>query len=378
MINKLIDFSLDNRFLVIVLWLLIVALGIHALTELPIDAVPDVTNVQVQVLTNSPGLAPEEVERFISFPVETAMSGLPKIEEIRSVSKFGLSVVTVVFEEGTDIYWARQLVGERLGAAREQIPEGYGEPEMGPISTGLGEIYQFEVRGEPMCADGAPAASLGAGVPPDEKCYTPMELRTILDWFVNYQLRSVPGIVEVNSFGGELKTYQVTLDPERLVSFGLAVGDVFAAIEANNRSVGGGYIARGGEQYLVRGEGLIETLEDLESVVLAHDERGTPVYVRDVGRAELAPMIRQGAVTRDGRGEAVVGIVMMLIGENSRVVVDQVKEKIAQVEKTLPPGVTIDPFYDRTDLVGRTIRTVAKNLTEGGLLVIVILLLVAR
>ena len=366
MINKLVDFSLDNRFLVIVLWLVVAALGVNALLNLPIDAVPDVTNVQVQILTNSPGLAPEEVEQFISFPVETAMSGLPRTEEIRSVSKFGLSVVTVAFEEGSDIYWARQLVGERLTVAREEIPKGYGEPEMGPISTGLGEIYQFEVRGEPMC---------GAEEPDTEGCYTPMELRTILDWHINVQLRSVPGIVEVNSFGGELKTYQVTLEPDRLVSYGLSVGDVFAAVEANNRNVGGGYIARGGEQYLIRGEGLVESLEDLESVVLAHDERGTPVYVRDVGRAELAPMIRQGAVTRDGRGEAVVGIVMMLIGENSRVVVDQVKDKIAQVEKTLPPGVSIDPFYDRTELIRRTIKTVAKNLTEGGLLVIVVLLL---
>ena len=366
MINKLVDFSLDNRFLVIVLWLVVAALGVNALLKLPIDAVPDVTNVQVQILTNSPGLAPEEVEQFISFPVETAMSGLPKTEEIRSVSKFGLSVVTVVFEEGSDIYWARQLVGERLIAAREQIPEGYGEPEMGPISTGLGEIYQFEVRAETTC---------DAGEPDTESCYTPMELRTILDWYINVQLRSVPGIVEVNSFGGELKTYQVTLDPDRLVSYGLSVGDVFTAVEANNRNVGGGYIARGGEQYLIRGEGLVESLEDLESVVLAHDERGTPVYVRDVGHAELAPMIRQGAVTRDGRGEAVVGIVMMLIGENSRVVVDEVKAKIAQVEKTLPPGVSVDPFYDRTELIRRTIRTVAKNLTEGGLLVIVVLLL---
>ena len=375
MINKIVDFSLDNRFLVLVLWLLVIALGFGALAKLPIDAVPDVTNVQVQILTNSPGLAPEEVEKFISFPVETAMSGLPKIEEIRSVSKFGLSVVTVVFEEDTDIYWARQLVGERLTAAREQIPEGYGEPEMGPISTGLGEIYQFEVRGEPMCPPAEPGALTEAGASQEDGCYTPMELRTILDWFVNYQLRSVPGIVEVNSFGGELKTYQVTLDPDRLVSYGLAVGDVFTAIEANNRNVGGGYIARGGEQYLVRGEGLIESLQDLELVVLAHDESGTPVYVRDVGRAELAPMIRQGAVTRDGRGEAVVGIVMMLIGENSRVVVDQVKQKIVQVEKTLPPGVTIETFYDRTELVRRTIKTVAKNLLEGGLLVILVLLL---
>ena len=380
MIQRIVDSSLDNRFLVLVLWLLVVAAGVVALSQLPIDAVPDVTNVQVQVLTNSPGLAPEEVERFVSFPVETAMSGLPKIEEIRSVSKFGLSVVTVVFEEGTDIYWARQLVGERLTAARDQVPEGYGEPEMGPISTGLGEIYQFEVRGDPMCPPGTAASDQRtAGVPPVETppdgCYTPMELRTILDWFVNYQLRSVPGIVEVNSFGGELKTYQVTLDPDRLVAYGLAVGDVFAAIEANNRNVGGGYIARGGEQYLIRGEGLVETLQDLESVVLAHDESGTPVYVRDVGRAELAPMIRQGAVTRDGRGEAVVGIVMMLIGENSRVVVDRVRAKIAQVERTLPDGVTIDTFYDRTELVRRTIQTVARNLFEGGLLVILVLLL---
>jgi len=365
-IQRIIDFSLDNRFLVVAGWVLVALVGVGSLLELPIDAVPDVTNVQVQVLTNSPGLAPEEVERFITFPVETAMSGLPRIEEIRSVSRFGLSVVTVVFEEGSDIYWARQLVSERLTAAREQIPAGYGEPEMGPISSGLGEIYQFEVRGEPMCE---------AGQPDTDACYTPMELRTILDWFVNYQLRSVPGIVEVNSFGGELKTYQVTLDPDRLVAYGLSVGDVFAALRGNNRNVGGGYIAHGGEQYLVRGEGLVTSLADLGDVVLAHDERGTPVYVRDVGRVEFAPMIRQGAVTRDGRGEAVVGIVMMLMGENSRVVVDDVKAKIEQIRKTLPEGVRIDTFYDRTDLVRRTIRTVAKNLTEGGLLVCVVLLL---
>ena len=365
MINRIIDFSLNNRFLVIVLWLLVVAVGIDSLRKLPIDAVPDVTNIQVQVLTNSPGLAPEEVEKFITFPVETAMSGLPRIEEIRSVSKFGLSVVTVVFEEGSDIYWARQLVGERLTEAREQVPEGYGEPEMGPISTGLGEIYQFEVKGEPMC---------GPREPDTEDCYTPMELRTILDWNVNYQLRSVPGIVEVNSFGGELKTYQVTLDPKSLVSYGLSVGDVFEAVEANNRNVGGGYIAHHGEQYLVRGEGLVATLQDIGNIVLAHDERGTAVYVKDVGRVEFAPMIRQGAVTRDGRGEAAVGIVMMLMGENSRVVVDGVKEKIEQLEQSLPEGVSIDTFYDRTDLIRRTISTVAKNLTEGGLLVIVVLL----
>jgi cobalt-zinc-cadmium resistance protein CzcA len=366
MIKRIIDFSIDNRLLVVMGWLLVIAIGVRSLGELPIDAVPDVTNVQVQILTNSPGLAPEEVEKFITFPVETAMSGLPRIEEIRSVSKFGLSVVTVVFEEGADIYWARQLVGERLSAARESIPQGYGEPEMGPISTGLGEIYQFEVRGEPMCPPGEPDT---------DACYTPMELRTVLDWYVNYQLRSVPGIVEVNSFGGELKTYQVTIDPERLVAYGLTTGDVLEALEHNNRNVGGGYIAHQGEQYLIRGEGLVEKVEDLNNIVLANDREGTPVHVHDVGTVEFAPMIRQGAVTRDGRGEAVVGIVMMLMGENARAVVDRVKEKIAQIEKTLPEGVHIDTFYDRTELVQKTIHTVAKNLIEGGLLVVLVLLL---
>jgi len=353
-INRIVDFSLNNRFLVVVLWLLAVALGVQSMKSLPVDAVPDVTNIQVQVLTNSPGLAPQEVESFITFPVESAMSGLPRVEEIRSVSKFGLSVVTVVFEEGTDIYWARQLVGERLVEAREAVPAGYGEPEMGPISTGLGEIYQFELRG-----DG----------------YSPMELRTLLDWVVNYQLRSVPGVVEVNAFGGELKTYQVTLDPKKLTSYGIPLRQVFEAIEANNRNVGGGYIVHADEQYLVRGEGLAETLDDLATIVVAKDERGTPVYLEKLGRVEFAPMIRQGAVTRDGRGEAVVGIVMMLMGANSRTVAEDVHAKIEEIQKTLPEGVTIDTFYNRTELVNRTIRTVIKNLTEGGLLVIVVLLL---
>ncbi len=366
MIARIIDFSLNNRLLVVMGWLLIVGLGLHQLALLPIDAVPDVTNVQVQVLTKSPGLAPEEVERFVTFPVEAAMSGLPRVEEIRSVSKFGLSVVTVVFEDGTDIYWARQLVGERLVEAREQIPAGYGEPAMGPISTGLGEIYQFEVRGDPMCEPGEPDT-------PD--CYTPMELRTILDWYVNYQLRSVPGVVEVNAFGGELKTYQVTVDPDRLVSFGLTLGDVIDALEENNRNAGGGYIVHQGEQFLVRGEGLVRSLADIADTVISSDRLGTPVRIRDIGTVEFAPMLRQGAVTRDGRGEAVVGIVMMLMGENARVVAQKVHEKITEIAKTLPKGVTIDTFYDRTDLVRRTIHTVAKNLIEGGALVIVILLL---
>jgi len=363
--HKLIDFSLNHRLLVLAAWLLVVAVGIRSLGQLPIDAVPDVTNVQVQILTQLPALAPEEVERFITFPVETAMSGLPRLEEIRSISKFGLSVVTVVFTEGTDIYWARQLVGERLAAAREEIPAGYGTPEMGPISTGLGEIFQFEVRTERPCGDGGDTA----------ECYTPMELREILDWFINYQLRAVAGVVEVNAFGGELKSYQVTLDPARLAAYRLTVGDVVTALSRNNRNVGGAYLTHAGEQYLVRGEGLIETLADLAQVVVATRGDGTPIYTRDLGRIELAPMVRQGAVTRDGRGEAVVGIVMMLLGENSRTVTEAVKAKIEKIQSGLPPGVTIDPFYDRTELVDRTIHTVAKNLIEGGVLVVLVLLL---
>jgi cobalt-zinc-cadmium resistance protein CzcA len=354
MIRRIVDFSLDHRWLVVVLWLVVAAVGVRSMRTLPIDAVPDVTNVQVQVLTNSPGLAPQEVESFVTFPVESALSGLPRVEEIRSVSKFGLSVVTVVFEEGTDIYRARQLVGERLVAARDAIPEGYGEPAMGPISTGLGEIYQFELRG-----DG----------------HSPMELRSLLDWVVNVRLRAVPGVVEVNAFGGELKTYQVTLDPKKLTSHGIPLARVFEAVEGNNRNVGGGYIVHADEQYLVRGEGLVGDLDDLARIVVAKDERGTPVYLENLGRVELQPMIRQGAVTRDGRGEAVVGIVMMLMGANSREVAEDVHARVLEIQETLPEGVTIDTYYNRTDLVNRTIGTVTRNLVEGGLLVVIVLLL---
>jgi cobalt-zinc-cadmium resistance protein CzcA len=363
--TRLIDFSIDNRFAVIALWLVLVVVGIDSLTKLPIDAVPDVTNIQVQVLTDSPGLAPEEVEQFVTFPVETAMSGMPRVEEIRSLTKFGLSVVTVVFEEGTDIYWARQLVSERLAEAREQIPEGYGDPRLAPITTGLGEIYQFELRGEPRCRPGEPDT---------DACYSLMELRSILDWVINYQLRSVPGVVEVNVFGGEVKTYQVTLDPERIVAYGVGVQQVFDAIQRNNLNAGGGYIAYGGEQYVIRGESLVSTLQELGAIV-TKTEAGTPVTIDDLATVELAPLLRQGAVTRDGDREAVAGIVLMLLGENSRAVAQRVARKVEDIQKTLPPGVVIDPYYDRSDLVGRTIRTVVTNLVEGGFLVIVMLLL---
>ncbi len=366
MVEKLVSWSLENRFLVIVLGLLLVAVGVEHMLRLPIDAVPDVTNVQVQVLTKAPALAPLEVERLITFPVEAAMAGLPDLEEIRSVSKFGLSAVTIVFEEGSDIYLARQLVAERMVEARQTIPAGYGTPEMGPIATGLGEIYQFEVRGDPMCdADG----------PDTEECYTPMELRTILDWFVAYQLKSVPGVVEINTFGGELKTYQVEPDPNALLAHNLSLPTLFDALERNNRNVGGAYLERNREQVVIRGEGLIESLEDVGNIVVRAEADGRPLYVRDVAQVRFAPMVRQGVVTRDGRGEAVVGIVMMLMGQNSREVAGGVRERIEAISGSLPPGVSIDTFYDRTDLVRRTVSTVESNLLEGGILVIVVLFL---
>ncbi|MCG8420567.1 MAG: CusA/CzcA family heavy metal efflux RND transporter [Proteobacteria bacterium] len=366
MFERIIEFSIRNRLLVVFFVLLVGALGVRAAQELPIDAVPDVTNVQVQVLTTAPALGPLEVEQFVTFPVETVMGGLPSLKQIRSVSKFGLSAVTIVFEDGTDIYFARQLVAERLAEAREAIPEGYGMPEMGPISSGLGEIYQFEVRGEPMCEDSTHDT---------DECYTPMELRTILDWYVAYQLRTIPGVVEVNTFGGELKTFEVQLEPARLTSFNLSVGRVFEAIENNNANAGGAYLIRGGEQYLIRGEGLVQTLHDIRSVVVSTPQNGAPITIGDLGRVTTAPMVRQGAVTRDGRGEVVTGIAMMLMGANSREVARDVEAKVQSIRPTLPPGVTIETFYDRTILVNRTIRTVAINLIEGGTLVIVVLLL---
>ncbi len=365
MASRIVEWSLHNRFLVAVLGILLVAAGVWHASRIPIDAVPDVTNVQVQVLTTAPALAPLEVERLVTFPVEAAMAGLPGLEEIRSVSKFGLSAVTVVFKEDTDIYRARQLVGERLAEARESIPHGYGSPEMGPIATGLGEIYQFQVRGEPACKPGAKVVG----------CWSPMDLRTVLDWFVAYQLKSVPGIVEVNTFGGELKTYEVQPDPRALQAHRVALTELFEALEKNNRNVGGAYLVRNREQVVIRGEGLLAGLDDIGQVVLRTSEQGTPLFVKDVANVALAPMVRQGVVTRDGRGEAVVGIAMMLMGENPREVVDRVKGRIRQVEKSLPPGVTIETFYDRTDLVRGTIHTVATNLVEGGLLVVAVLFL---
>ena len=365
MIDAIIKMSLRNRLVVIFFVLLVGSLGVRAMKQLPIDAVPDVTNVQVQVLTNAPALGPLEIERFVTFPVERVMSGLPQVEELRSVSRFGLSAVTIVFAEGTDMLDARQLVEERLAAARDAIPSEYGEPEMGPISSGLGEIYQFELRGDPMC----PAET------DRDDCWTPMELRTILEWEVAYQLRSVPGVVEVNAFGGELQTYEVQVDPDRLLALNVGLDRVFEALRRNNANAGGAYIEHAGEQRLIRGIGLVESIEDIEGIAVVTRANGTPIRVRDVAEVRKAAMVRQGAVTRDARGEVVTGIVMMLLGENSNDVARRVDARIDELRPYLPPGVTLETFYDRTELVDRTIVTVATNLVEGGVLVIVVLLL---
>lgn len=356
MVRHIIDWSLNNRFIVLLLAAVILGLGCWAAATIPLDAVPDLTNVQVQVLTNAPALGPVEVEQFITFPVENAMSGLPRVDEIRSISRFGLSAVTVAFEDGTDIYWARNLINERLQKAREEIPPGMGDPQMGPIATGMSEIYQFEVRAE-------------SGTK-----YSLMDLRTILDWQIAFQLRSVPGVIEVNTFGGELKTYEIQVDPHKMLNYDISLSHLFQALQENNSNSGGGSISHGFEQRLIRGEGLVGSLDDINSIVL--DSRsGTPIRVADIGEVRFAPMLRQGAVTRDGNREAVTAMVMMLMGGNSRQVVDDVKHKIAEIQKTLPEGVVIDTFYDRTELVDKTIHTVAENIGLGVFLVIVMLFL---
>ncbi len=359
MFDYLIDASLKQRGLMLLLMLGLAGSGIVSLLNLPIDAVPDITNTQVMALTSAPALGPQEVEQFITIPVENAMNGIPSIKEVRSFSQLGISGVTIIFEDGTDIYWARQQVSERLVQVRADIPEEFGQPEMGPIATGLGEIYQFELRNAPDCSE---PRSL-------------MELRTILDWDVARRLKSVPGVVEVNALGGELKTYEVELDPDRLQARGISLNQVFEAIRRNNVNAGGGYIQKpNGELRVIRGVGLISKLQDLESVILETTPGGTPIFARDVGTVRFAPMIRQGAATRDGRGEAVTAIVYLLAGENGRVVVDRLKEKVREIEKVLPEGVIIDAYYDRSTLIEKTIGTVARNLAEGGVLVIVVLL----
>ncbi len=353
MLSGVIEWSLANRAMVIALFLLMALGGLYAATQIPVDAVPDLVNIQVQVVTEVGTLPPLEVERLVTYPVELAVSGLPDVEETRSISRLGISLVTIVFREGTDILRARQLVAERLPAARAGMSIDGVDPQLGTLSTALGEILQFELRG---------------------KGVSPMELRSILEWDIAPVMRTVPGVTDINSHGGFAKSYEVQIDPDRMSSHGISLGEVLAALERNNTSTGGGYIVKNGEQRFIRGESLLGNVEDIEKVVVRSPAGGVPVLIRNIGAVKIAPLVRQGAATRDGRGEIVTGMVMMIRGENSRRVVTAAKEKLEEVRRTLPTGVDLEILYDRSDLIARTLDTVLHNLAEGGLFVIGVLL----
>ena len=350
MLNNFIKFILTQRLMVIMAAAALSVAGVIAWRMLPIDAFPDVTNVQVMVLSDAPGLASVDVEQRVTFPVEKSLQGLPRVRQVRSMSKAGFSQVIVVFEDDVDTYFARQLVFERLQAAKEQLPEGV-EPEMGPISTGLGEIYQYTLESDSR---------------------TPMELRTIQDWLVSPQLRSIAGVNEVNSFGGFVKQYHVLVDPARLLKYRLTLNEVLEGLERSNANSGGSFLTRGWEQSYVRGVGLFETMADIEDVVL-HAKDGTPVYLKDVAEVKVGPQTRQGAVSQDGKGETVAGMVIMLRGANSKIVVDSVKKAIPSIQASLPKDVTIRPLYDRTSLIQACIETVSNALMQGGIFVVLVL-----
>ncbi|RLD46228.1 MAG: CusA/CzcA family heavy metal efflux RND transporter, partial [Bacteroidetes bacterium] len=358
MINKIISFSIKNKALI---WLMTIGLiigGIYSATKVPLDAVPDITNNQVLVITTAPNLGTEDIEQFVTYQVELAMANLPDITEIRSVSRFGLSVVTIVFEDDAGTYLPRQLVAEALSEVKENIPEGFGEPFMAPISTGLGEIYQYTLEVAPGYEDK----------------YDDMKLRTIQDWIVKRQMAMLPGVVEVNSFGGHGKQYEVSINPDKLRSMNLTISDVFEALEKNNQNVGGAYIEKNHQANFIRGEGLMRSIDDIKNTAVANIN-GKPVFIRDVADVKFGSFLRYGSFTKNGKGEAVGGIVMMLKGENSNDVIKNVKERIALIQKSLPEGISIKPFLDRSKLIKSTTSTVAENLGIGALIVIFILVI---
>ena len=360
MLERILKFSIRQRWMVLMATVAVAALGVYNYRRLPIDAVPDITNVQVQVNTEAPGFSPLEAEQRITFPVETVMAGLPHLKEARSLSRYGLSQVTVIFEDGTDIYFARQLVNERIQEAKGKLPPGI-EPTMGPIATGLGEIFMWTVEAE----EGAKK--------PDGSAYTPTDLRTIQDWVIKPQLRNVKGVTEVNTIGGYEKQFHVTPYPEKLISYGLTFQDVLEALEKNNANIGAGYIEHRGEQYLIRAPGQVADLEEIRQIVIGNHQ-GVPIHIKDVAEVLLGKELRTGAATENGQ-EVVLGTVFMLMGENSRTVSQKVADKLVEINRTLPEGVVAKTVYDRTTLVDATIETVKKNLMEGALLVIAILFL---
>ena len=353
MINAILRFAVRQRLFVAIGSLIVLIFGLMAAQSIPIDAFPDVTNVQVQVLATAGAMSPPEVEKLVTRPIEIELAGLPRLTQVRSVSKIGLSAITVVFEDGVDDYFARQLVFERLQGAKDQLPEGV-EAELGPITTGLGEVFQYTLKS-------------------DDARYDATELRTIQDYIVRPILRTVPGVTDVNSFGGLVKQYQVVIDPDRLTSYGFSLQEVFEALEKNNSNASGNFIEHKSEQYVVRGLGLVKSIRDIENIIVGVHKH-SPVYIRDVGDVRIGSELRQGAVTVNGESEAVAGIVLMLKGASGRDVVNAVKEKLPEIEKALPRGVSLVPFYDRTDLVKKAIHTVVKALQEGAVFVLLVLI----
>ncbi|MEX2435997.1 MAG: CusA/CzcA family heavy metal efflux RND transporter [Balneolaceae bacterium] len=353
MLNNLIDFSLRQKFVALSLVVLMAVGGIFSLRDIPINSQPDVTPIQVLVITKAGRYSPYDVERLVSYPIETAMNGLPDIREVRSISQFGLSAVTVEFEEGTDIYFARQLVSQRVQSITGELPDGVSSPQLGPISTALGEIVQYVVRGNE---------------------YSLTELRTLQDWLIAPQLKTVQGVTEINSFGGFVKQYEVQVDSDRLRNFGIGLKDLTEAIENNNSVSGGNFLEHNREQYIIRGFGQISTAKNIEDIIVK-DLDNRPIYVKDVANVQLGRQLRQGAVTQDGNGEIVTGIVMMLRGGNGREVIADIDVKIDEINKSLPEGVLIEKFYDQSELVDRTTSTIVTNLVEGGFFVIAVLLL---
>ena len=362
MLNKIIEFSIKNKLIVGLFIVALIGYGSYQFTKLPIDAVPDITDNQVQVITSAPSLGATDIERLITFPIEQANSNIPGLKEIRSFSRFGLSVVTIVFDDATDVYWARQQVTERLSAVKDQIPKGIGDPFLAPVTTGLGEIYQYAVRAKPGY----------------EKKYDVTELRTIQDWIVRRQLLSVQGVAEVSSFGGKLKQFEIAVDPNKLQSYNITITDVFTALEKNNQNTGGAYIEKGPKVLYIRSEGLINTIENIKDISIKNTSNRSPLFIRDVADVRIGNAIRYGAMTFNKKGvqssEVSGAVVMMLKGANSNVVIKNIKDRIAQIEKTLPEGVILEPFLDRTKMVNNSISTVEKNLLEGALIVLFVLI----
>lgn len=356
MINRIIDFSINNKFIIGLLTCVLIVAGIWSMIKVPVDAQPDITNNQVQVITQAPNLGTQDIEQFVTYPVEIAMGNLPGVKEIRSVSRFGLSVVTIVFDDGMGTYLPRQLVAEKLSAVKDEIPEGFGQPAMGPISTGLGEIYQYTLEVEDEFKDE----------------YSPTELRTIQDWIVKRQMAMVPGVVEVNGVGGRIKQFEVAVNTEELRAIGLSISDVFQALENNNANTGGAYIEKNHQANFIRGEGLARNMTDIKNIVIQNTD-GTPITIGDIADVKIGKAVRYGALTKNGEGETVGGMVMMLKGANSNEVVENVKNRIAQIETSLPEGISIKPFLDRSELISDTTSTITKNLMEGGLIVIFVL-----